>query len=292
MNIAVVGTGAIGMFVAHQLSSMGDDLTCYCRRVDQKDQIEQYGIRLGDHQKRVKVALSSSMDEHDLMIICTKQTNLSPLIDYFHQHHHQTTLLFLQNGMGHIHLIEKLPQKVMVGVCEHGVEKVSDHEVKLNGMGKILFTSLHTNIDSNVVHHLENHDFPFIYEQDLKSTLHKKLIVNSVINPLTMIFELRNGQLLENQDIRWIAYQLTKEACEILEHEVEDMWQTVQNICQNTAQNASSMLIDYRNGRGTEIDYMNGYLIEKAKHPAPTQQLVYRMVKGKERVREVESIWR
>jgi 2-dehydropantoate 2-reductase len=60
------------------------------------------------------------------------------------------------------------------------------------------------------------------------------------------------------------------------------MYSVVLDTCSKTALNESSMLADAKNGRTTEIDYINGYIIKLAsKHglAAPQNKLLARLVR-------------
>ena len=48
MNIAVIGMGAVGMFVAHHLARIGLDVTGYVRREEQRIELEKNGIQLDE----------------------------------------------------------------------------------------------------------------------------------------------------------------------------------------------------------------------------------------------------
>ena len=87
--------------------------------------------------------------------------------------------------------------------------------------------------------------------------------------------------LYENDYLKKIAYQLTEEACEVLAMDEKKMWERVKTVCLNTKENYSSMVVDIQNNRQTEIDYINGYLLNKSEQ-ALTHQLIYNLIKGKE----------
>ena len=110
----------------------------------------------------------------------------------------------------------------------------------------------------------------------------KKLVVNSVINPLTAILGCKNGELLETQVGRQLMDLLLEEAGPIaremlLRHphakrdpviinkDLSDdaLRDAVYTVATNTAQNTSSMLQDVRAGRQTEIDFINNYLVSR-----------------------------
>eukprot|EP00550_Attheya_septentrionalis_P008664 CAMPEP_0198294344 /NCGR_PEP_ID=MMETSP1449-20131203/21919_1 /TAXON_ID=420275 /ORGANISM="Attheya septentrionalis, Strain CCMP2084" /LENGTH=403 /DNA_ID=CAMNT_0043994273 /DNA_START=142 /DNA_END=1349 /DNA_ORIENTATION=- len=144
---------------------------------------------------------------------------------------------------------------------------------------------------------------------EMKLMLWKKLAANCVINPLTAIFKCRNGALLityqietawktlittnkaNKKEIPWETCQdlmadVIKEVSTIALAETRHMTDIdvdelsperihlfVQAVISETAANHSSMLQDIFAGRrGTEIDFLNGYIqdIGKSKHGIQT----------------------
>jgi len=124
----------------------------------------------------------------------------------------------------------------------------------------------------------------------VETAMKRKLVVNSVINPLTALLGCRNGDLLESAEARKIISRLCAEAARayaMQAQEEEGSWndgekrvrirsgfgrvppgldaQALEEECLRvmrvTAGNISSMLSDIRTGSYTEIEYMNGYLL-------------------------------
>ncbi|GAA0460534.1 2-dehydropantoate 2-reductase [Alkalibacillus silvisoli] len=292
MNVGVVGMGAVGMFVAYQLSYYGHNVTCYVRRDQQLDQLKQFGITVDNCSSvRPNVRHFNDLVAHEVLIVCTKQTQLDFVLSKLGESEQiHKSLLFLQNGMGHIQKLNELQHnQVFVGVCEHGVKKVSDQEIQLNGLGQIKVTSLK---ECEQVEHLKDlsHDqFPVHIDKDLFTVLNEKLVVNSVINPLTALFEVENGAILQYNHLANLAYSLTVEASQALQLDEVKMWELVKRVCAKTQHNTSSMLSDFQSKRPTEIQYMNGYLIEQSHLPLPNHHVIYELIKAKEEVSEVRK---
>ncbi|MDQ0159192.1 ketopantoate reductase family protein [Alkalibacillus salilacus] len=289
MSVGVIGIGAVGLFVAHELSQMRYSVTCYVKREDQKATLEREGIQKDDQTPVYpNVQMIHSLQAHDWLFVCTKQTDLDNVVKQIDQTNDKINrVVFLQNGLGHVEKIKDLKglQK-FIGVLEHGVKRVNDHHVLHTGRGLIRLAPLnHTKTSS--LNHLNHDHFPIIIEDSLQKTLEEKLVINSVINPLTAIYGVKNGTILEVDRLRRLAHQLLLEATEILELDDRVMWGRVESVCRNTSENTSSMLADINRGRQTEIDYMNGYLVRIALEKCPTHELIYQMIKVKECLSEV-----
>ncbi|MFP5382511.1 MAG: ketopantoate reductase family protein [Gammaproteobacteria bacterium] len=108
----------------------------------------------------------------------------------------------------------------------------------------------------------------FRHADDIRPVLWRKLAVNAVINALTAIHQCRNGELLR---IPAAQAQLAPLAAEVetiaaadgiaLGESVLDM---ALRVIELTAGNFSSMNRDVAAGQRTEIDYINGYLVDCA----------------------------
>jgi 2-dehydropantoate 2-reductase len=107
----------------------------------------------------------------------------------------------------------------------------------------------------------------------------EKLVVNAVINPLTVIFDCHNGQLFSNPAIADLMRLLLSEISAVIRSlpeikripgveprfSQEKLEGAVVGVAEKTAKNISSMLQDMRAGRETEINYINGYVVKRGK---------------------------
>ena len=116
-----------------------------------------------------------------------------------------------------------------------------------------------------------------------------KLAINAAINPLTAIKQIKNGQLQDGLYTALINDILVEVTC-IAEAEkialtLPFLQKTVSDVIQATAENYSSMNRDIFYKRPTEIDYINGYLLNKAKShkiKAPILTDLYHQIKALE----------
>lgn len=105
----------------------------------------------------------------------------------------------------------------------------------------------------------------------------EKLVMNSVINPLTALIDHRNGALLYNMSLTRTMRLLLNEISHVITSlpELEGV-ANVQNrfsasrlesvvvsMANKTKDNISSMLADVRAGNRTEIEYINGYIVKR-----------------------------
>lgn len=122
-------------------------------------------------------------------------------------------------------------------------------------------------------------DAALVSPSEVRQAQLRKLVVNSVINPLTALLGCKNGQVLASKEGRDLMDLLLKEAGPIVRALLPDpsnetvrrafsdeaLRDLVVAVAGQTAENTSSMLQDVRAGRKTEIAYINGYLVSEGK---------------------------
>lgn len=130
--------------------------------------------------------------------------------------------------------------------------------------------------------------------RELRQAQLLKLVVNAIINPLTVIFNCKNGQLIDEPPrvtlMKLLATETGTVVRALLQASRQDITcfsddklvDLVMTVAEKTGQNTSSMLQDIQAGRQTEVDYINGYLTTQAKRlglPCPNNTALTEMVK-------------
>ncbi|WP_370225085.1 2-dehydropantoate 2-reductase [Cytobacillus sp.] len=295
MRIAIIGGGAIGLLFAHYLNE-NHEVRVYIRRNSQLQKlringltIERKGIR---SNAPVKVChFKAWKGEEDLTIIAVKQYSIPEVVkELLEMNTSQSgSFLFLQNGMGHLKWAEMLEaENLYVGSVEHGALKSEPDTVRHTGIGVTKVAALKGDVDLlSKISDSASSFFPFKFVGDYKEMLIEKLIVNCVINPLTAVLRVRNGELLANKYYHQLFLKLFDEVSAILDiPDKAGALTHVKSVCEETGMNRSSMLKDIEEGRETEIDAILGYILEKAekkKMSAPYSESLYCQIKGREK---------
>lgn len=285
MKIGVIGGGSIGLLVSSFLCKE-HDVTVYVKSLSQKRALNDHGLYFSDFVDplSIRALLLEEIDEADCYIICVKQHDIAQILPIINQVHKQIPLLFLQNGMGHMKQLKGLHQPLFLGVVEHGARRKSNYHVYHTGKGKIKISLYQGNqqLLTDIVHQLHLPDFPFTISEGWERSLAEKLVINAVINPLTALFNIPNGQILTNPYVCNLAKKLCKESSVVLQLDHNIQWERVQRIAYETRENISSMLTDIREGRQTENEAISGYLMQVSKESIPYTSFVYNGVKALE----------
>lgn len=293
MKIGIIGGGAIGLLFSYYLSQH-HSICLYVHSSKQRDSLLKEGLVLEKNgrikRKWLQVKLSSEWRGHEeVTLIALKQyqlPNIIELLSTYSMNGH--ALVFLQNGMGHLKWFDKIEGDIYVGCVEHGAMKEDAHHVLHTGIGvtKIALFRGKSPTFFEFTQAIHDESFPFLLEKDYETMLIKKLVVNAIINPLTSILQIKNGEIIDNPYYFQLAESMFAEIKESLDlQDPKVYFSNLIEVCTRTAQNDSSMLRDLKENRPTEIDAILGYLLEKAAEKeiqTPIIELFYQAVKGKE----------
>lgn len=295
MNIGVIGGGSIGLLASGYLSRT-HSVTLYVKREEQKKKFDTHQLQIINSSESynnltINVQQISDLNDEACFLICVKQGNLNEIIPFLENIPSHTPLLFLQNGMGHIHKIEKLPHPIYLGSVDHGARRVNDYQVEHLGKGKIRLASFSGNKEEliNIINALNSNLFPIEMVDNWKILLVNKLIINAVINPLTALFDVPNRSIVENEYIHYLAKNLCKEAASVLGLNEEAAWQRIQEVAINTGLNTSSMRADIKQYRQTEIEAITGYILENSDTDLPYTSFIYHSILAIQRERVSHS---
>ncbi|MCJ7839542.1 2-dehydropantoate 2-reductase [Lederbergia sp. NSJ-179] len=300
MKIGIIGGGAVGLLFGAFLS-LNHEVSIFTRTKAQANVLNKKGIILAGSQANARYSIKASdnvdrLGSQDFVVIAVKQYDLESLLPLLLDLPAHLPLLFIQNGIGHLEIIKELPHEtIFIGTVEHGVKRVDLHQIVHTGVGVTNIAVYKGLEDAFISFPKSSSDqFPFVFHKDYKKMIFSKLMANSVINPLTTIFNVKNGSLVENPHFYRLLKKLHAEICSVFpEIESKQSLEKIEHICKNTKDNFSSMLVDMREGRKTEIEAILGEVICRAKKKEialPFAAFVFEIIKGMERERDLKGI--
>jgi 2-dehydropantoate 2-reductase len=131
-------------------------------------------------------------------------------------------------------------------------------------------------------------DVKVVSEDELMKQIYLKLIVNSVLNSLTGLFQVKNGVITEIQPLYPIIQDLVMECWPLFHQSLDvtpiELMDLIISVASKTAQNNNSMQVDIASGKDSEIDYILGYLLKTANRQRlalPKFQILYHLVNSK-----------
>ncbi|MEK7015254.1 2-dehydropantoate 2-reductase [Bacillus sp. FSL R9-9410] len=292
MKIGIVGPGAIGLLYTFYLQKSNQDVTLFTRNAEQAEELNLTGVTCIRNGERETVfpsilPIESMLDKQlDYTFIAVKQYHITDILPFVQG---ESSLIFLQNGMSHLQVMQKIGnERIAVGIVEHGAKKEDGHTVHHTGIGVTKFGVVRgqSSCFKKVFNCFPFDYFPIQIEDDWKGIMRNKLVVNVCINPLTALLRVENGELISNPFFYQMMEQVFQEVAFLVKEEDKEMvWQMVCQVCEKTSHNISSMLADVRANRQTEVNAIVGYVLEEAKEQqqsVPTLQFLFNAIKGME----------
>ncbi len=316
LRIAVVGAGAIGGITAAYMAKAGFDVHLVCKH----RQIAVLASTTGLHITGVKgevyipVPAVARVDElnglFDLCLIATKAYDMPEcareMLSYLKS---ESLVVSMQNGICTDALAAVVGQDRTVGcVIGWGASMHGPGELEMTSTGEFLIGAV-GNANREALQTLrdaldtvtETKIVPDIYRE-----LFSKLIVNSCITSLGAICGLKLGEMMKRKQARKIFLAIIKEGMTVaramklhvppfagkldyeklmagdgfLDHLRRHL--TIRVVGLKYKNLKSSSLQSLERGRPTEIDYFNGYIVEKGKQlgvACPVNERLTQMVK-------------
>jgi len=279
MNIVILGAGAIGSLFGGLLCKK-NNVTLVGRKLHIQA-IKKNGLKItGKTHLNVDMSAVDSISKidssPDLLILTVKSYDTETAIkEAKNIIGNNTIVLSLQNGLDNVEKICKTIdiKNVVACVTTHGVFFSKPGVVKHTGMGETVLGELNgkqTERIKQISKLFGNSDIETKISNNIFREIWIKAIVNSSINPLTTFFQCKNGYLLENPILEKIVEKICEESTIIANSEgIElsntDMVEKTEEVIKNTSENYSSMFQSIKKDDETEIDSINGKIVEIGK---------------------------
>lgn len=281
MKIVIIGAGAMGCLYGAYLSRKHEVimLDSFDKQVEA---INQNGITVleedGTENKftNVKACISGEYNEAaDLVVVFVKSTfTEDALRDNKKLFGDKTLVMTLQNGAGNDRKIAKYVNKknIIIGTSKHNSVNLGGGKVRHSGSGE---TTIGSNLENNtnldkIQAILEESGFKVEKTNDIQRVIWSKLFVNLSINTFTAITRAPIGSMIENKYAWDFAEKMICEAVDVAEADgthfsYREVLNMVHHVCEDAGKGYSSMSQDVMNCRLTEIDAINGAIVEQAK---------------------------
>ncbi|MDX1598072.1 MAG: ketopantoate reductase family protein [Marinobacter sp.] len=294
--LAILGAGSLGRLWAALLPA---GRTAFVPRRHSPEESEPDTVyRFQDRHGRQYPVHVPSLDwrtQHpDALIVTTKAGDtLSALEATLPNLKPTVPVVLFQNGMGSQQAVaERWPDRpIMAASTTEGANRPDALTTVHAGQGETWIGALTpsaSTLVTGVTNRMKVSGLVIHEEPDILRRLWGKLIINAGINPYTAILDCANGDILDTSLFRDTIRQLCLELAEVMRLEglpppsPEDMQSQIEAVARNTAKNTSSMCSDMRRGKPTEIDYINGYIVSRARAhnlPTPVNQMLTERVK-------------
>jgi len=303
MKIAVLGAGAMGCLYGGFLAEGNNEVWLIDIWKDHVDKINREGLKIqGKSGDRVIRNIKATTNPNeigavDLVLVFVKSTVTDKALEGTKSIIDKNTLvLTLQNGLGNIEKIESVVGKdsIIAGTTAHGSTLLESGKILHAGIGSTIIGEI-SREESDRINHIkkvfDDSKIDTIITDNVLGLIWDKLLVNVGINALTALTKLKNGQLVEFEEMEKLLELAVGEGENVAKAKgikliSEDPVKHTKDVCRLTAHNKSSMLQDIINRRKTEIEMINGAIVKegmKYNINTPINLALTNLIKIKER---------
>ncbi|WP_054694227.1 ketopantoate reductase family protein [Syntrophomonas palmitatica] len=309
MKVLVFGLGALGTVYSCLLKNQGHqvygvDIEAVSTAI-QKTGVKVHGI-WGEHEAALDKVVSDihllSEETFDLAIVTVKAFDTIAAVQEIKKILHGKTLVMLaQNGYGNYEAASTIIPREQIIVAR----VIFGSETEGPGLAKVTVIADDVVIGSpeglidmpcleNLAEICSSAGIPTRASREIMQYVWGKVIYNSALNPLGAILEVNYGKLAEMAPTRQLMDDMIEEVFAVLSAMQQTvLWKDASEykeafygqMVPTTAGHHASMLQDIQRGRRTEIDSLNGAIVELGRRlgvPTPVHAVIAALLRAKE----------
>jgi 2-dehydropantoate 2-reductase len=305
-KILVYGLGAIGTTFATFLKESGNIVYGKVNKNNFPKSLEITGI-WGKHKAVLDDISTDILDfnniEFDLIILAVKSYDTEKAIKDIKQIIKDKTIVLLtQNGYGNYEIAKEYigADKVLLSRVIFGAKvlKLGKVEITVNADDVVIGQpdgAINEEKVKEIVKLIKNSGIPARYSKDVYKILWDKILYNSALNPLGAILECSYGDLAYNPETKEVMNNIIREIFKVAEaNNIELNWNSPEDyidffyskLIPPTKEHYPSMYYDIKQGKKTEIDTLNGAIVNLAKGKnisVPVNETIVNLLKFKEK---------
>ncbi len=305
MNIVIIGAGAVGGIIAGYLSNNNYEVQLVCKHKHILESIENNGLRIEGIKENIisypdtVLDISQINEKPDIVLLAVKATDVEDVakkvLPFLKE---DTAVVSLQNGICEDKIAEIIrPDRTIGAVVGWGATMLNPGKLELTSGGEFIIGELNGEITQRILilKSILEKVLPVEISSNIYGALFSKLIINSCINTLGAISGLYLGEMLKKKVARDVFLEIFTEAVPVAQAmniQLEkiggkiDPYKFVKTEKESREKFLISLLkkhltmlaigVKYRRlkssslqslerGKPTEIDFLNGYIVEKAR---------------------------
>jgi len=274
----IIGLGAVGTLIAHFLNNAG-----YTPLVITRTKYDEVFF----NEEKIQVKYVNELNNIKYTFVTVKAYDTPKILSYL-----KGKVIVIQNGIGGYELIKEHHTNSYPAILTYGLER-NNNKVKLNGIGEIILPLEATEYDE-IGEILKIGGASIKLVKDIQSYRWLKLAINCVINPLSTLFKIKNGDILRiPEDLLISIINEVKNVATLEKINLPlDPYEELKRVISITKDNKSSMLQDIEKGRKTEIDYLNGAVVKygnKYNYRPIHNEILWKMIKTLETLNAIKE---
>jgi len=298
-KIYVLGAGAVGCYFGGMLARAGQDVTLIGRS-ERVQAINELGLEMDCKSFQEVLSIKASDDlsvlrDADLVLLSVKsldtEKTIQAIASILPSH---AVILSLQNGVANVDIATKwIPNPVYAAVVYVATGMSGHRTMKHHGRGELYIGSLQPAQERDqenlaaICTLFESADVPCSIAQQIKKDMWLKFLVNCSYNAISGIGQITYGEMVRIPEILQQIDHITEEFLAIATAEgvlisAAEAVEANALIASTMVTQRSSTAQDLARGKKTEIDFLNGYIVELGKKhgiPVPYNESIYALVK-------------
>lgn len=292
MEIVVFGAGSLGSLIGGLLAD-AHDVTLVGRPAHMAA-IEETGLTISgavETETHPQTTTDGEGLTADLAVVTVKTGDTVTAAEALSTGSFET-VCSLQNGLTEEILADRLSVPILAGTATYGARLVDPGHVDCTGRGTVTLGPFSAAAGATarataVGHAFQAAGIETVVADDMEPQRWTKLAINAAINPVTALAQVEN-RAVGTEPLWSVARAAACETAAVARADGvslsdETVVSQLTRVCESTAANRSSMLQDVVAGRPTEIDAINGTVVERAaRHDVdvPTNQILVGLVVG------------
>jgi len=274
MRVAVIGLGGVGGYLAASLSKTSHEIVGFARG-EHLQKIQNSGLEIIEDEviwnKKLDVRTLESIDGYfDIVLFCVKSYSLKESYKKVQSHiDEKTVLLSFSNGVENGELLKSMSSSVVLDAAIYILSHI-EKSGTIRKKGKV-FSAIfggEKEASKRVKSLFIEADLRVKTPENIKEAIWKKYIFISAFATLTTFYEKSMGYI--NEYYRAEALSVLQEIAEVakalgvdVEGEVENALQSISKVPYDSN---SSMYLDFKNNRESELESLSAYIVKKGEH--------------------------
>ncbi|MBL8076073.1 MAG: 2-dehydropantoate 2-reductase [Nitrospira sp.] len=295
-QILMVGAGSVGGFFGARLARTNPNVS-FLLRPKTLAAVKQNGLTIrsagGTFTVRPRAAADvRELPRPDLIVLGVKAYDLDEVLNQIEPVlTDQTVILTLQNGIDtEDRLLARLQRDCVIGGVAYIYSKIAEPGVidhyKKGAVAIGEFMGYESDRLLRVRDVFAAADIPCHLSKDIRRSKWEKMCWNCVFNPITVLIDDHVAKALDHPEMTGVIRQIVGEVAAIsaaLKVPLPpDMPERVVKATQEIRDIHTSMYDDWKAGRRTEIDSLNGFIVQKGRElgiPTPVNEALTAMIK-------------
>lgn len=292
LRIAVMGAGAVGCYFGALLARAGHAVTLIGRQAH-VEAIRAHGLRLQTAAFDEYVPMAADTDPAavrgaDVVLFCVKSTGTEDAARQIRPHLAPRALvLTLQNGVDNDERVRAVlgdTHPVAAAVVYVATEMAGPGHVRHHGRGELVIAP--SPASATVAQQFSAAGIATEVSGNVRGALWAKLVINCAYNALSALAQQPYGRLVQTTGVADVIEDVVAECLAVAEADgiriPGDVRAAVRGIVATMPGQLSSTAQDLARGKPSEIDHLNGYVVQRGKAlgvATPVNQTLWVLVK-------------